>query len=1275
MKYLIAFWTMLCPAVLFAQVFNGNVTFETDAEIVAFGVENYQTINGNVTIYGEGISDLTPLASLLTINGDLQIGGVFFQNTNNLLSLNGLQNITNITGDLAIENLTGLSNFNGLTNLSTVGGNILLEDLTVNSLSGMTNLQTLIGDFIIEDLDLLTSLAGFPSQLVSIGGTLDLRGLNIINVGGIENINSLGSLSLFACHELISLQGFSNLTTINNNLHISGCFDLPNYNGLENINHIGENLSLNGSILIDNFSTFSGITSLGGILLIENHPLVTDLSDFSNLTSIGALILSSNDGLTNLTGLQNLTVTGWIQISFNDALVDLTGLSGITTFGGDFRVIENDGLTSLNGFPTTTTQLTGLRIDDNALLNDISALANVQRINGKLDITENAILTQLNGLEGVTYVDQEVFISENLKLENINGLTNLDSVGLNAEVIASGRLTIIDNPKLTSLPLWNNLTFVRDQIGIINNDKLVTISGINNLDNVKYLFIRDNANLTTITNFLNGLEEVEIDIEIKDNSKLVSLNGFQNLEEVGDDLMIDDNPLLNSLTGFEKLKDIGKSLFLRNISISNLDNFTLLENLQAISILSIGGLTNLNGLSNTTQLTQALNVTNNSSLSDCSGVCQHLDNGNIQINISGNLAPCDSPTNLEETCVPPPANDECIDAINLMVNPTNDCNADTQGTTFAATESLTGCNFEMDPIQDVWYSFTATQSTHKIKISNLTALTGNFGSVIIEIFSGDCNNLTSISQCQRFIDNESYPFSGLNANTTYYVRVYTDNFDGPADFTICVQTPIAPANDEPANAVILSQGEICNTIVTGTVEDATETAPNTQMCNGNFAPQAMDVWYQFTASTTSATFTVEPDQMILAPVIELFEGNPNTYVTCNYMNAPGTVELQMSNLNIGTIYYLRVFHGDIQLLNGSEATFNVCLHELPTIVLGQTFGNNCESSSVSYNSTGSGDWLHYDYFGQLIFSIQDTEPMGIITAEFYTNHNGIRSTASGIEVLDRNFEISPTNDPVNPIPVRFYLTVEEFNDFVAANDGDDNDVNDISEFIVRRYSGVDCANTPENGGVLHALTGWGNLGMNNYYLEVAFADFSSFFFSGGVSPLPVELINFSGNAQEDYVSLSWETREEINHSHFELQHSIDGNKFTSIGEIYPTTPTVAINQYSFDHYTPKNGINYYRLKQIDQDDQFEYSSTLAIDFDNRFSNSLNLYPNPANQEIYLSPPLEGRYSIINVLGKIIGQGDLTKSQSIDIHSLQAGRYYILVESEEKTRQYFSFVKI
>lgn len=117
------------------------------------------------------------------------------------------------------------------------------------------------------------------------------------------------------------------------------------------------------------------------------------------------------------------------------------------------------------------------------------------------------------------------------------------------------------------------------------------------------------------------------------------------------------------------------------------------------------------------------------------------------------------------------------------------------------------------------------------------------------------------------------------------------------------------------------------------------------------------------------------------------------------------------------------------------------------------------------------------------------------------------------------------------------------------------------------------------------------------------------------STLPLHLLSFTAVRQGDNALLQWQTVNEVNTSHFEIECSKgrDAAAFENIGA------TAAANiggthSYSFTDNTPAKGINYYRLKQVDRDGGYTYSHIVSLIFESN-DKKLNIYPNPAKNTI------------------------------------------------------------
>ena len=108
-----------------------------------------------------------------------------------------------------------------------------------------------------------------------------------------------------------------------------------------------------------------------------------------------------------------------------------------------------------------------------------------------------------------------------------------------------------------------------------------------------------------------------------------------------------------------------------------------------------------------------------------------------------------------------------------------------------------------------------------------------------------------------------------------------------------------------------------------------------------------------------------------------------------------------------------------------------------------------------------------------------------------------------------------------------------------------------------------------------------------YYYNIA--SFSVFC----ASTLPVELISFEGYEYRGNAIIEWATATEINNDMFELYHSTDALKWNLINTQMGSGNSNEINEYNATHPIT-NVINYYRLKQIDFDGEFEYSNIISI---------------------------------------------------------------------------------
>ncbi len=117
-------------------------------------------------------------------------------------------------------------------------------------------------------------------------------------------------------------------------------------------------------------------------------------------------------------------------------------------------------------------------------------------------------------------------------------------------------------------------------------------------------------------------------------------------------------------------------------------------------------------------------------------------------------------------------------------------------------------------------------------------------------------------------------------------------------------------------------------------------------------------------------------------------------------------------------------------------------------------------------------------------------------------------------------------------------------------------------------------------------------------------------------PLPVELTSFSAATIGSTIKLNWQTATEVNNYGFEVERralSAERQAWEKIGFVNGNGNSNSPKDYSFVDDKVSSGKYSYRLKQIDNDGQFEYSKTINVDFNGvkKFELSQN-YPNPFN---------------------------------------------------------------
>jgi subtilisin family serine protease len=114
--------------------------------------------------------------------------------------------------------------------------------------------------------------------------------------------------------------------------------------------------------------------------------------------------------------------------------------------------------------------------------------------------------------------------------------------------------------------------------------------------------------------------------------------------------------------------------------------------------------------------------------------------------------------------------------------------------------------------------------------------------------------------------------------------------------------------------------------------------------------------------------------------------------------------------------------------------------------------------------------------------------------------------------------------------------------------------------------------------------------------------------------LPIELIDFSAKPIKDKIEVEWITGSENNNSHFITEKTFDGRFWYGLTITQGKGTTSEETQYTEFDFSPKVGVQYYRLTQVDYNGDKTIYSPISINY-GETGNMLSLYPNPSNGEI------------------------------------------------------------
>ena len=172
--------------------------------------------------------------------------------------------------------------------------------------------------------------------------------------------------------------------------------------------------------------------------------------------------------------------------------------------------------------------------------------------------------------------------------------------------------------------------------------------------------------------------------------------------------------------------------------------------------------------------------------------------------------------------------------------------------------------------------------------------------------------------------------------------------------------------------------------------------------------------------------------------------------------------------------------------------------------------------------------------------------------------------------------------------------------------------------------------------------------------------------------LPVNIISFDAARDNDANLLTWKAADENNVLRYEIEYGTDGTKFTTIGSQAAKNITGQTYTYTYRHITGRQSDAYYRLKIIDNDGSFKYSTVQKVSAVTDKTN-IYAYPNPTAGQFFIHVPVvnntEVNYKVIDMSGRVLVTQQVTlpagsREFKGDLSLFPAGQYNIMLQGRD-----------
>lgn len=165
--------------------------------------------------------------------------------------------------------------------------------------------------------------------------------------------------------------------------------------------------------------------------------------------------------------------------------------------------------------------------------------------------------------------------------------------------------------------------------------------------------------------------------------------------------------------------------------------------------------------------------------------------------------------------------------------------------------------------------------------------------------------------------------------------------------------------------------------------------------------------------------------------------------------------------------------------------------------------------------------------------------------------------------------------------------------------------------------------------------------------------------------LPVKMISFSAQQDQQKIKLNWATATETNNDFFTIERSTNESEWAEIKKVKGAGNSTDIRNYQTYDESPVSGTSYYRIKQTDFDGMISYSETAAVR-NATSGKGISLYPIPnTGNTINIAGIADYKNHdlvLLNASGNILFATQISRS-SVELPLLATGVYFIQVKSK------------